>query len=571
MPIEDMNVERCREIIYSENYADFFVQYAGNVNSIRTRYRPECIRTVDNNLAIFHIINRPSYINLNNFPYNSFPKCYGLMDTSNMESAGVLPLRRQPYINLTGRNILIGIIDTGIDYTHPVFLNPDGTTRIVKIWDQTIISDSPPENFIYGTEYTEEQINEALRNEDPLSVVPSVDENGHGTFMAGIAAGNDMPNSDFTGTAPLANIAVVKLKQAKKYLKDYYLINDDVECFQDTDIIMAVKYLYILSFIRREAIIIYIGVGSNQGDHAGHNALSEYINTLADSVGYGLVLPGGNEVNRGHHYEGSVIGTEDYEDVEINVENAGKGFSLEIWTSAPNLFSVGLISPGGEYISKIPAAFDSNRDISFLFEGTLVSVNYQIIEAGSGDPLIFMRFETPSNGIWRIRIFRENESIGKYHIWLPINGFIAPEIVFLRPDPNTTICTPADASNVITTAAYDHVTNSIYINSSRGYTRTGIVKPDITAPGVNIYGPLPGGVFGRYTGTSVAAAHIAGIAALLFEWAFVLENDYNMDTIEMKTFLIKGADRTSIEYPNREWGYGIVDIYNTFASLTNRL
>ena len=92
---------------------------------------------------------------------------------------------------------MIGIIDTGIDYTHPAFTYEDRTTKIYALWDQTIRDGEKPEGFLYGTEYTAEQINQALAAEDSLTVVPSVDEDGHGTFIAGAAAGRSITKKIF--------------------------------------------------------------------------------------------------------------------------------------------------------------------------------------------------------------------------------------------------------------------------------------------------------------------------------------------------------------------------------------
>ena len=147
-------------------------------------------------------------------------------------------MRRQPFLDLYGQGVIVGVIDTGIDYTHPVFRYADGTSRILELWDQTIPYTEGKREFdpSYGTVYTREQINTALASSSPYEIVPSRDTDGHGTFLAGVAAGNEMEEDDFSGIAPLADLAVVKLKEAKPYLREYYQIAEDVPCYQETDL-----------------------------------------------------------------------------------------------------------------------------------------------------------------------------------------------------------------------------------------------------------------------------------------------------------------------------------------------
>ncbi len=144
---------------------------------------------------------------------------------------------------MQGEGVIIGFIDTGIDYQHSAFLKDDKTTRILSIWDQSIDSSNHPSGFLYGTEYKSEEINDALKNEDPLSIVPSTDLIGHGTMIAGVAAGSPAPEYEFSGTAPKADLLIVKLKEAKTYLKDFYVIPRLANAYQETDILLGIKYL----------------------------------------------------------------------------------------------------------------------------------------------------------------------------------------------------------------------------------------------------------------------------------------------------------------------------------------
>lgn len=565
--MNDSNLERCREAITSNEYADFVIREIIE-NEIISGLEVSCVQDLFQNYRIVQIpIRSPAEVQAYNYIYSSFPKLYGLMDTTNIENIGVNRLRRLEYLNLYGNGVLIGFIDTGIDYTLEIFKNADNTSRIFRIWDQEVQTGSPPEGFLYGTEYTKEQLSTALQEEKPLDIVPSTDTNGHGSFMAGIAAGNIDRSNDFTGVAPQSEIIMVKLKPAKQYLRDYYYIREDAIAYQETDIVLGIKYLYQIAMQQRRPLVICLGLGTNSGGHTGDSILGEYINEVSNNAGICVIVPTGNEANYSLHYRGRELDIQQYEDVEIRVGENERGFALELWGQSPSVYSIGIVSPSGEIVDRIPARIENSQVLRFIFENAVVYVDYRLLELRTGDQLIFIRFERPSAGIWTIRVYKETNFNNYYDLWLPIREFVGQDTYFIQPDPNITITEPGNTELPITVAAYNHTNNSIYLNSGRGYTRNGRVKPDIAAPGVNVYGPLLGNTFGERSGTSIAAAHAAGAAALLLEWGAVNGNRPQIDTLEIKSLFMKGANRTNLDYPNNVWGYGALDIYGAFNSL----
>lgn len=566
----------CKERILSNDYAEYIVSF-NYETGIRNYFPGECITVLDEQLAIV-TLNRKDvdFMYVITQLYYMVPKCYGLMDTTSMEESGILKAQNQPILNLKGRNILVGIIDTGIDYQNPLFRQADGTTRIKSIWDQTIQTGTPPDGIDYGTEYTEDMINQALQSENPLEQVPSVDTNGHGTFVSGIIAGGEDEAGRFIGAAPMADILVVKLKQAKQYLKDFYFIDSD-EVFQETDIMMAIYYLRRQALKRNQPISIYLGVGTNSGDHVGQGTLNQYMNRVNIAPGELISIPAGNEGNARHHFSGTVTNDMEYETVELNVGANEPGFVMELWGRAPNTYAIGIESPYGEVIRQIAPRFQNRQRYAFLLERTVVEVAYVLVEELSGEPLIFVRMEAPTEGIWRFRVYATGSPENRYNIWLPIREFISEDTYFLHPDPEVTLTEPATAEGPICSTAYNHVTDSLYIEASRGYTGDGEVKPDLAAPGVNVYGPDirtgPEQVYGytRRSGTSIAAAHTAGAAALLMEWVESRSNINRMSGVQMKRYLIRGADRRpDMSYPNPAWGYGTLNLFGTFEGLRQR-
>lgn len=561
----------CNEAILSDEYFDVLIEYSLGNQIIENTYKPACIQVINEQLASMYI--RQSSITLDpmeTYGYNNIPKCYGLLDTSAVDSVGVFQLRRLPYINLNGRNVILGFLDTGIDYTHEVFINADNSSRIVGIWDQTIQDGNRPADLDYGSEYTNEDITNALRSDNPLSIVPSVDTNGHGTFLAGVAAGNINDEDDFSGVAPLARIAMVKLKPAKQNLRNYYGIPTNVECFQENDIMLGIRYLMSVATKYNLPIVICLGIGSNSGGHEGTSFLDYYIQLLSNSIGISVCCGGGNEGNLRHHFF-NTISENSVQNVEVQVASADTAFTIELWNSPPGSLSVGFISPGGEEIDKIPVRFNAHQSIKFFPEPTIIDINYDPTDIRSGDSLVQMRFRNLTPGIWTIKVYNDTTFELPFHMWLPMEHFISPDTFFLRPDPDTTLSATANGYAEVSVAAYNHQNDSIYLNSSRGYTRRDRIKPDIAAPGVNVFGPGLNNSYTTRSGTSVSAAMTAGIVALLFEWAYIDYNMLNLTGNAARLYLIRGAEQQNIPYPNKEWGYGTVDIFEVFSNLRSPL
>ena len=571
-----------------ENIADFIYRIGSQQQIVGNPADIPCMDYVNDEYNIIYTpLDTVTPISLARYSYYTVPGLFSLLDSSSMEASGILTTFAAPALGNRGRGTLIGIVDTGIDYTNPLFRYQDGSTRIAGLWDQSIPTGEdviPPgvpayyelSGASYGTEFTREQINQALASDSPLDLVPSTDTNGHGTFLAGIAAGGSLPEQDFTGAAPECEIIVVKLKQAKRYLREFYLVSQDADAYQENDIMMGIKYLRVTAFRLGRPLIILIALGSNLGSHEGTSPLSSVVQDASRFLGRAAVIAAGNETGRAHHHFGTIPSGQEWDDVEIRVgpEESARGFSLELWASTADTYSVGFVSPSGEIISRIPIIARNETSIPFLLEPTVITVNYQLIESGAGKQLIFMRFENPVTGIWRVRVYNTQYFTGEFNIWLPSEGLISDETVFLRPTPDTTITMPGNTGAPITVGAYNHLNNSIYIHSSRGFTPSGIVKPELAAPGVNVMGPAVGrrinGSIPMTTrsGTSVAAAHVAGAVASLFGWGIVEGNQITMSQASVKSYLIRGAKRNpALRYPNEEWGYGALDLYETFRRI----
>lgn len=559
----------CGNAIASETYSDFITDYELASDEVLA-HSEICYIKIDEKYTAVYI---PKYLvpekSLDAYGYKVFVRLFGLLDEQSLVDSGVKRLRNFPGMNLRGKGVLIGMIDTGIDYTHKAFISGDGTTKIVSIWDQTIQTDHPPEGLFYGTEYTRDQINSALKSENPRSIVPSGDDIGHGTFLAGIAAGNEDQNNKFSGVAPDAELVVVKLKQAKNVTRDFYMVSHEVNCYQENDIMLGVKYLIETAAKYNRPLSICIGLGTSEGSHDATDALSDYLSSVGLMEGVSVSIAAGNEGSSRHHYERIMLPGTNLETIDLNIGPDEKGLYFEIWGDVPNTFGVELISPGGEAVPMVVPRINERREINFIFETTKINIYFQLVGSRSGAQLVIMRLKSPTQGIWRIMIHKKDESQPlRVNIWLPITNFISEETYFINSTPNTTLTSPANVDIPIVVTAYDDSNDSLYLNASRGFTRTNRIAPSLAAPGVNMIGPTTENNYGRMTGTSVAAAHTAGIAALLLEWGILRETLDHMDGTDIKNMLLRGAKREPTRiYPSPEWGFGILDLFGVFEDL----
>lgn len=486
------------------------------------------------------------------------PRIMSPTDSYSNDASGITQVLNQPFLNLSGRGVIIGIVDTGIDYRKDAFKFEDGSTKILGIWDQTV-DGKRQDDLYFGSTYTSDDINNANRSSDPYSIVPSVDEDGHGTFLASVAASNEP--GEYIGAAPKAYLLIVKLKKASQYLIDRYLItNDNPNLYESTDYMLGMKYILDASKKFNMPIVMCIGMGTNDGAHDGNSLIEEYISFVSQRVGYAFVTAVGNEANAKHHTQGRIPATRATDQISIKVGEQGASFTVIIHSPGYDKISAGVTSPTGEAVSRV--SFQSGLEFSnqLVLENTRITLRY----FRDNNNNVIVSFKNATQGIWNIILYGDLIINGEYWAWLPITGQISPTVEFLRPTPEYTIVIPSTALRAIKCGAYNSKDQSLLVSSSWGPTRLLRIAPDFVAPGVDVKGIYPTG-YGTMTGTSVAAAITAGIAALLFEWGIVNGNKPAMDSDLIRSYLISGCQRErNLAYPNIQWGFGKVNLYGTF-------
>lgn len=564
-----MDREECRKWILSEDYLDFISPVYRAVTMQEIEGKDVCVVDMDFGFRAVYADKRIlKPLSLENFHYNSIPNCYELMDLEAMDDAGIRVVQTYPTLRLMGSGVMVGILDTGIDYRNPLFQNIDGSTRIAGIWDQTIQEGTMPEGLDYGSEYTEEMINEALRSENPLEIVPSMDTDGHGTFIASVAAGGADLEHRFIGAAPESVLAVVKLKQAKTYLKDFYAIRQDAVCYQENDIMLAMKYINGLARKRNMPLVICVALGTNLGGHNGSSLLSAMLDAYSSMLNRSVVISAGNGAVQRRHFFHELREMNDVTEVEIRVEEGVEGFVVELWTTIPNVLTVAFTSPSGERTGYISLKQGYEYKEEFIFDQTDVDVEYRLLLENNDSQLIFMRFRNPSQGIWKISVKPVRVSDGRFHMWLPVPGFLTGEVYFLQADPDTTVAEPGSSLMAMTVAFYNGIDNSVDINSGRGYTRDERIKPDYAAPGVMVTGAGLNNEFVVRSGSSVSVGIAAGASALLMEWVIRQTGSRGVNSSQIRNIILLGAEqRPGAENPNREWGYGTMNLYRSLDIL----
>ena len=555
----------------SEHFGDFIVKYMQNVENTMELFPGTTFQAVNEIFGILYVpLENTGELEITGTSYNSIPKCYTYMDMEAAGASGITRLHDHPYLKLRGKGTAVAVIDSGIDYQNEVFRNAGGS-RIAYLWDQSLEeeSDMGAAKVPYGRLFRKRDIDLALDSENPFSIVPSRDTNGHGTALAGIAAGNMVQGENFTGAAPEATLIIIKVKPAKQYLRNFYLYPPEAEVFQEDDVMMAIAFAIRLAKELGVPLSICVGIGSSQGAHLGTNALSQYVDYVANFSQVSVSVAAGNEGNTRNHSTGIFSQEREKIVTELRVAEREQGFTMEFWGEPPEIYELSIQSPTGEILEVSSSIGSRTQELSFVFVETKVYVNYILIERQTGYSLVYIRFFHPASGIWKIFTQGKNKQNVQFHMWLPVEGLISQDTYFLEPSPYTTVTAPGDARNSITATAYQHRDGSIYIAAGRGYTPNGMVTPHLAAPGVNVKVPLVRGGFGIRSGTSISAAQTAGIAALLFEWAIIRNNQPFFTGSSVKYYLQRGARREeNMQYPNPEWGYGRVDLYHTFELLT---
>lgn len=524
-----------------EDVWELIVRYTGNLDKVREINGVD-VRELSNGYAVLNVKKEliDEVANVEEITYIEKPTAL-IFSLLRGKQASCINEVQQTFANnenngLFGEGVIVGIADSGIDFTHEAFRNQDGTTRILNLWDQT-----------NDRVYNAEEINEALKSENPYESVNSVDYSGHGTHVAGIAAGNFAENkNDNLGIATKSSLVIVKMALA-----------GERSFPRTTQLMEAVDYMIKVAESYKMPLAMNLSFGNSYGSHDGTSLLSTYLDSMADGRRVSICVGAGNEGDSAGHAGGYVF---EPTDVEVQVSRFQKAFSIQLWKDFSDEFRVQIIAPSGFIIDVTEIC---NRAHKYETDETNVYVFYGTPKPYTQYQEIYFELIPVSNyvksGIWTIRLTPENIVTGRYDMWLPEGGIINENTSFLRPDPDITLTVPSTSSKVISVGAYNSSNDVMASFSGRGFTReTNQVKPDIVAPGVNISSASNTGGVSVRTGTSMATPFVCGSAALMMEWGIVRGNDPFLYGQKLKSYLIKGSRKLPgfTRWPNEQAGWG---------------
>ncbi|ROR28307.1 subtilase family protein [Mobilisporobacter senegalensis] len=551
----DLNVGYIEE----DNSWELIVKYSGDINRIREEMQIQITELISGYATVTIPQSRiAQFISYPEIEFVEKPRRLTFAVSAGRAASCINPVQTAEF-DLFGDGVLVAIIDSGIDYTHPDFRNEDGTSRILDLWDQTIPG-TPPIGYTVGTLYTKAMLDEALSRRtvpERLEIVPSVDISGHGTHVAGIACGNGRASAGRNrGVAARSEMLVVKLGSS---------VGSSFP--RTTRLMEAVDFVIKRAISLGRPIAVNISFGNNYGSHDGNSILETFLDEISGFGRTCICVGSGNEGGLRHHVGGTLVMNQP-QTIELAVGPSESTLSVQIWKNFFDDFDIELRNPNGELAGPIQKVLGTQR---FILGNTGIYLYYGEPTPTNMAQEIYIEF-IPINdyidvGTWNIRLIPRIIVNGRFDMWLPSGEVITPTTGFLQPTEEITLTIPSTAMRVITVGAYNAYLNSFSYFSGRGYTRYyRNIKPDLVAPGVNITSAAPGGGYTSMTGTSMATPFVTGSAALMMQWGIVEGNDPYLYGEKVKAYLIAGTRKLDIEpeYPNPRLGYGALCLRESF-------
>lgn len=540
----------------SKNIKNFFIlnSHLAIINVSET-FDCEMLRKLDSVVSIIESSSMSSLIELND---TSIENGETIKDAS-----GIDYIEKNPYLNLKGKNILVAIIDSGIDYLNKDFIDDDNKTKILSIWDQQKVSDKVYDNVPFGTEITEDEINEAILNNNPNLTTDTI---GTGTIVSGIICGEGNIINDYRGIAPESKLIVVKLKEYNnRYLNTR-------KSYRDTDFLAGIRYVLDIAKRENKPLIINLTVGSISSEVNGMNLLDTF--DELSNPGVFVVGGAGNQGNTGIHYLGKLESINDIKDIIIQV---GEQNSLDVLMEVRSLDKLGvqIISPSGE-LSYIANYTPENIVFSGSFnsENTKYRIYYSYPDLLLARQKVIVNLKDIKPGVWTLRVTPEFLVNGEFNLYLPNKNLLSEETKFVNSDSISTITTYSAGKNTITVGVFNDRTSSMWLGSSQGSTFGDFLKPDIVASGVDIISTFINNTYKVSTGSGISSSIATGVVALIIEY-LIEQSKFTRLTLfpqVIKTYLMLGAEKKDIyKYPNISQGYGILNLENTIREIADNL
>ncbi len=517
------------------------IRYANDISDLSEKY----------NIEIIYLLGGYAIISIHSGYIEEFAKDPRILyidkpkfiasQVSYAEYASCITSEIKNTMGLTGEGILVGVVDSGIDIRHEEFLE-NGSSRILYLWDQTIEYDEAnPNDYKYGRIYNNEEINNAIVN----NINISEDRSGHGTEVTGIACGTNI------GVASRAAIISVKL-------------SSEVNRPNSLGLVMGIDFCIRKSRELNIPVAINLSYGNNYGSHMGNSLIENYINDVGKMAKCSIITGTGNDGITGRHISG-VLGNVTYKMIDVAVGAYVPSYNIQIWKNYQDIFDVVLYSPSGESLVYLS---ERQSIVNTSYKDSVIDSIYGVPNPYNRSQEVYISVSSSTyveRGIWRVVLYPKSIVNGGFHAYLPVTTSSQANLGFLNPSEYGTLTIPSTAQGLISVAAYNQNYDDYAYFSGRGYTADNQIKPDIAAPGVDIYTSYPGGSYQMATGTSIAAPFVTGSAAILMEWGILQGNDAFLYGEKLKAALIRGARHLAITdvYPNEYIGWGALCLRNS--------
>ncbi|WP_017414846.1 S8 family peptidase [Clostridium tunisiense] len=571
------SVNQGENLYFSEDYETYFIEYVGDFERKVNAINYARVFPINAFFAVLFVKEGRLSELLREFPEitnteRSFP--YTLLSLEDSNEAPNLTAISKGNIPLDGSGVVVGIIGKGIDYLNPRFMNEDGSTRIISIWDQSISTGPIPENFFHGTEYTREEINRAIQaqrmGQNPYDIVNHKDENGYSTAIANIIGGRKQNENDsIVSIAPKCEFIVIKLKESRMVNKAHWGLEDyDGLVFDSVDIAASGRYLNQMQQKVNKPLVMFLSIGTNLGAHDGSTLGERYVDFFAQGRTFSVVTSTGNQGGSPICLKLTLSDDELEKEVSINVDENQKNIFFSIYYSIPDKVSIGITSPTGETITRVPIEPINGEEVTVNLGETSIFVHYFLEGRITGTQEFNFVMKNVIGGVWKVKIRKRYSIHGTVNIWMQQKEFSVGSTGLQEFTPYTTLMTPGTSNNIIVASSYDEAENRIMEDSGRGFTADNRIIPAVALSAKNVLSIGLGNKPKVVTGSAVSGAILTGAVALLYQWGIVERNDLSLYAAKIKSYLIQGTLREQGKaYPNEEVGFGVLNIEKMYQGL----
>jgi hypothetical protein len=566
-----LSKEEMEKYYFDEDYETYRVEYRGDFAQKVNQTGIAQIFLFDKFFAVLFVKVGMLNTILRQFPEiisleKSLPFTLLNLETSLKETdVGTIDLKG---IDLDGTGVIVGILSTGIDYLDESFMNENGMTRIISIWDQSLRHGPSPETFVFGTEFSREDIDRAIigniLGKNPYEIVSHRDDTGFGTKVAKIIGGRRKdPLGKIVNIAPKCEFIVVKIKKGNKSNLRLWGLEDYPGDVYDSNTVSAgFRYLYLMGKKLNKPVVIYNPFVTNVGGHDGGTLLERYLDFFTNERGYSIVTSTGNQGGSPIHFSGNLIETQNEMKIPINVDEDQKNLFFSLYFYSGDSISFGITSPTGESLNEISINPIEGEVLDLKLGESLINLQYLIEGAQYPSQRIDFVIRNVVGGTWTVNINKVFILNGNIDLWLQQKEFSKGNTGLLESTEDVTLMTPSAARNLIVASSYNQIEGKILEESGRGFTRDGRIVPTVAVSAKNI---ITNGF--RVSGSAISASILTGIVALIYQWGVVNGNDVNMYSTKIKSYLITSATKDGENYPNKETGWGVLNIRKLFEEL----